>query len=761
MTTAGSKHERPTIGILAGWSARESVVPDHYLSTILQGIQSAAHIRGCHLMLAWGVGRVTADATVFPAWPEVSADTDFVPVGPWNTDGLIVFSPLRSEARSVYLRGLIAGGFPVLFIATGEEGPAVAVDNERGIRQAVAHLVDHGHRRIAFIAGQPSDKGDSAARLQAFEAAMREHKLRVEPRLVKHGWHTLPGGYRVMQDLLASGTKFAAVLASNDNCAIGAMQAAREAGLRIPRDLAIVGFDDQPDAAAQTPPLTTVHAPLAAMGEQALVMILDHLIKHTPLESVRVPPRLVRRRSCGCMPEAVATAMDTTRLPPPVAEVPARMGAVGIRKEAQRLVTGMLALLPSELRFPVEAQYRLICRTLVGAFYRSLKADDPALFQPALAEFLDVLERTGSMAPWQEMISLLRREMKGLPLPWERVATVQLAENLLHQARAAVSEVAEREDRRHEYQRVIAGKALSELTARLSATLDEHLAVRLLEDHLTEVGIQHARVLLFECDKSDPVAWSVLLNTGRKTESTKRFPSRGFPPRGLYPPKDLLDIALFPLVFQEEALGYVAFDTGNLESCSIIATQLAATIKASRLHRQVTDLSLTDSLTGLHNRRYFDLFLRSEIARHQRFARGLALVFMDVDRFKEYNDTFGHPAGDEALRVIGSCLDRNRRSSDMAARLGGDEFVLILPETDATGARKVAQRVRAALAGRTELQQPITLSFGITVPDVMPIDAQTLVRQADKALYRAKHSGRDRIAIFGGRGTGRSSLDRG
>src|SRR4029077_19747222 len=201
------------------------------------------------LLLAWGLGRVTSLTGLHPAWPVPSADADFVPVGPWNTDGLIVFAPLRHEGHALYLRELAASGFPVLFIATGEGDPMISADNAGGIRQAMDHLVWHGHQRIGFIAGDPSDPGDSAAPLPAYHAAVQAHGLSTDPRLVVDGWHNFSGGYDAARTMARSGVKFSALVASDDSSAIGGMQALRDAGLAIPRDVAVIGFDDQSDAA--------------------------------------------------------------------------------------------------------------------------------------------------------------------------------------------------------------------------------------------------------------------------------------------------------------------------------------------------------------------------------------------------------------------------------------------------------------------------------------------------------------------------------
>src|SRR5688500_16743877 len=139
------KRDRPIIGVLAGWAITTGKISDRYLVSIFRGIQSAARLKGCHLLLAWGLGRVSGSGGIFPAWPVLSSSSDFVPVGPWNMDGLIVIGSLHSEIRSAYIQQLRDQGYPALFISTGEKEPMVSVDNEGGIRQAVEHLVSHGH----------------------------------------------------------------------------------------------------------------------------------------------------------------------------------------------------------------------------------------------------------------------------------------------------------------------------------------------------------------------------------------------------------------------------------------------------------------------------------------------------------------------------------------------------------------------------------------------------------------------------------------
>ena len=750
---ATMRRERPTVGILLGWSILAGKLSDRYLASVLRSIQATARLKECHLLLACGLGRVMDPDGIHPAWPEPSPETDFVPVGPWNTDGLIVFAPLRSEARSLYLKGLRDQGCPVLFIATGEGDPMISADNASGIRQAVAHLLDHGHHRIAFVAGDPGDKGDSESRLGAYRQAVSEFGLSTDARLVAAGWHSFSGGYDAARTIIESAVKFTALLASDDSSAIGAMQAIRDAGLKIPADVAVIGFDDQPDTVAQVPPLASVHAPLAEMGEYALTLMLDHLAGRRALESVQIPTRLTPRQSCGCTPPVVSTAGESAAGWRASAAKPGAR-APGARRAKRDMVNTMAATLHSGERSPSDGVAQRLCSELLQAFEKSMKDASPAQFQAALMALLQQLESTDNeINPWQAVLSVLRREMLRLPAEWGRAATRRLAENMLHQARAAISESAQRQDYRHEYQREIAAHALSDLTAQLSATLDERQAVKVLEAHLAELGIQHVRVALFESEAADPFAWSILLHA-HIDAANQRFRSREFPPPDLYPPDEQLNLAVVPLVSQDESLGYVAFDAGNLEHCAMIARQLAATFKATRLHAQVLELSLTDALTGIYNRRYFDLFLNNEVDRSRRFGRGLAIILLDIDQLKEYNDTYGHPAGDKALKFVALRLDQERRRADVVARIGGDEFALILPETEVEGARKVARRIHTSMIASLELMRPLTLSMGISILAGASPEAAVLIQQADMALYEAKRSGRDRICVF--EGTGKS-----
>ncbi|RDV83409.1 GGDEF domain-containing protein [Ammonifex thiophilus] len=175
----------------------------------------------------------------------------------------------------------------------------------------------------------------------------------------------------------------------------------------------------------------------------------------------------------------------------------------------------------------------------------------------------------------------------------------------------------------------------------------------------------------------------------------------------------------------------------------------AAALVNSYLYREVKELAERDELTGLYNRRKFwEIFLK-ELERAKRYQRKLAVLLLDVDNFKDYNDAFGHLAGDECLRRLGEVIKKEIRASDTAARYGGEEFVILLVETGGEGAVAVAERLRRRVEGIGKKEPFPTISLGVAV---FPEDAQSaevLLTCADNALYTAKRSGKNRTVWRG------------
>jgi diguanylate cyclase (GGDEF)-like protein len=152
-----------------------------------------------------------------------------------------------------------------------------------------------------------------------------------------------------------------------------------------------------------------------------------------------------------------------------------------------------------------------------------------------------------------------------------------------------------------------------------------------------------------------------------------------------------------------------------------------------------------DGLTSLKNRRAFEERLREEWERAYRYDEPLSLMLLDVDHFKSYNDGFGHLAGDAALKLVAQILRRQARTSDFAARYGGEEFAILLPHTTAAAATVAANRIRAAFLATRWPDRPITASIGVVTRTPAIETPEDFVHEADRALYWAKHLGRNRV----------------
>jgi len=194
-------------------------------------------------------------------------------------------------------------------------------------------------------------------------------------------------------------------------------------------------------------------------------------------------------------------------------------------------------------------------------------------------------------------------------------------------------------------------------------------------------------------------------------------------------------------------------DATEVDRFVVIGNQSALALQNALLHEELERLSVTDGLTEMYNHGYLMQRLEEEIGRAERFRHRLGVIMLDIDGFKEFNDTYGHPRGDRVLQAVSAIIRENLRDIDVAARYGGEEFVVVLPETDAEGARAVGERIRAGVAACAfvggEGLPPVhkTVSVGVAV---YPDDAVTqarLIETVDRAMYEAKRAGKNRVVL--------------
>ncbi len=265
-------------------------ISGHFFFPMILGVEGGAHENGYTLLIH---SALTLESNSLGQMP--------LSLGEHNTDGLIVFAHSLNERE---LRRLNDLGLPLVLLhqspPDGVNAPNITFENKDGARKLVEHLIiEHGYRKIVFLAG-PEDHEDSYWREMGYEEALQANDIPLDSALRLDGHFNAQKAKEAVSDFIQTVTDIDAIFAADDESASGAMMALREAGLQIPKDIAVVGFDDTLLALHLTPPLTTVHAPIEQAGRQAAQQLIK-LIDGEPSEAVTLlPTELVIRQSCGC-----------------------------------------------------------------------------------------------------------------------------------------------------------------------------------------------------------------------------------------------------------------------------------------------------------------------------------------------------------------------------------------------------------------------------------------------------------------------------
>ncbi|WP_341676384.1 GGDEF domain-containing protein [Niveibacterium sp. SC-1] len=738
-----------------------------YQAGILSGLRAAAQEQDVQLLC-------------FPG-NELATDNSF-----WRGEANIAFE----LARRVALDGILSvtasfawtvppeqierffarlGDIPVVSIgkASGDI-PVIKPDNARGMGELVDHfLLHHGCRRIAFIAG-PEHNEDAIERLATFRACHANAGVPLDESLILPGTFFQIAGRAAIARLLASGRLPEAIIAANDQMAFAAIAALTEHGLQVPEDIAVGGFDDLAATLNDGPPLSSVRQETAGQAELALRMLVERLRngEAAPAQT-RVATRAILRRSCGCSALSAHADLGALWEAPAQAEHELELLRAALRDE----LSGAAGVLIEALS---AAASRARATRGGGALWRHGSAGNPRR---------DLLEAASSVGrsphavplPFQDLHNMLRvlhRECAQLPPP--AVAGTLGADALLFEAQAWLSDHERMGNANEVLERAFPAWMLSSILLTRLPSRDFNLSGMLafLREGLLSLQVRNAYLVLFPrlgsmhswdaCDLPEEGQLVLAIRDGdaMSTADFERFPTAELLPMPVFHQDGAALYGILPIFQQHEHYGYLIVDVSRRYSVHLeqlresISNLVTSTMVVGELDRarellrrdldrahtsneQLIALAEHDELTRLLNRRGF--FARAVRGDN---SDGAVLISADMDGLKMINDTWGHAAGDAALRALAAALRASFRAEDLIARFGGDEFaVLSRGNTSPQALAAVRERLAARIATfNREGGQPWTLSASLGIVSVPP-EARGLdgyMEIADQQLYDEK-----------------------
>jgi DNA-binding LacI/PurR family transcriptional regulator/signal transduction histidine kinase len=455
---------------------------------------------------------------------------------------------------------------PMSSIAAELEGmTAILVEGMHSLRDGILHLAeDHQHRRIAFIGG-PEGNFEARARLREYREALTAHGLEPLDSSVVTGDYQYESGVEAVRVLFDErGLAFDAIVAANDQMALGAIDALRVRDVRVPQDIAIIGFDDIPEARNFAPPLTTIRQPLRQQGRLAVEVLLQRLRGERVDDVLMLPTELVIRRSCGCDSEPHSVPSTGNR--PIVRAVPRTALTV------DEALLDRRALILQAMRQPVSGLEDRIpqgwAERLLDALISELLGG-PAGFEAQVNRLLqDVMHAGVTSNPWRQAMSALRNEL--LPC----IATDQemrsRAEDLFHEARGLVGEAIEHTQAHSRLMIERRTRALSQAAELLSASFDIKSLGDALRECLPKLGVPSAYLVVNEGTLSPAAHVAFAYDPGRDQTVLDRLRDATIEetsiPDGLLPFDRTYAMVVEPIFFKDDSLGYAVFEMGPTEA---------------------------------------------------------------------------------------------------------------------------------------------------------------------------------------------------
>ncbi len=684
---------------------------------------------------------------------EAGEPGDFSARAAWSqADGVV---SITAAVGAAYLQRLREAGKPVVLLSSPPmadfRAPVAQPDNYAGTIAAVEHLIAHGHTRIGFVGNLAQQ--DIRDRFAAYRIALEAHGLVVEPALMFAAPENAEtGGAVAARSVLDSPHRPTALMVATDRNAIGLMRTLASAGLVIPRDLAIVAFDNIAAGTFSSPTLSSIDQRFDDVGALAGRLLLAK-IRGDEVPDIAVASAsaaLMVRESCGCDTDAqhsrnssdgAALGASTQhvrdglqdvlqdvlqrelRTGDEVVDSRSHEAVAAIARDAVRVVEQGDSVTAAQVQALMTSLQRLTSRT-----------DTLRRFTDAIADY--ARRASASAAPTTEgthpvsarIAAALWKVQAGAFLQQSEITDTAIAEQYV--VDAGLLDVGGSDPRDLRW---FAGTHVKAGTLALweGAPSGGRLKIVGTYDPAT---IQPELVGTILASEDFPPGALISIAAPERREACVVLPVRT-PGR---------DWGLLALVAESDR-------TTARETYQHWAALLCASLESQRLQEALRESALFDALTGLPNRLLSVQQLEQALALWQRSRTPFAVLFLDLDEFKSINDSLGHQMGDRVLKAVGADIMHELRSVDKAARFGGDEFVILLSDTDPGGALVAAHRVQAMLARAHNLdghEIAMRASIGIATSALEYTSAEDVLRDADTAMYGAKSAEPGTAAFF-------------
>jgi DNA-binding LacI/PurR family transcriptional regulator/signal transduction histidine kinase len=572
-----TKRKRITIGLLTDW------IEQRYQASVYAGIVDVIKEKEINL-LSFVIGSLR-EPYEYIAQRNVIADL----AGPENVDGLI----LMSGALSNYISQEEINAFiecyrplPLTSIALPMAGiPSILVDNKKGMRDAIIHLIKvHGYYKIAFIRG-PVGHQEAEERYQTYTETLAEYNIPINDNLIVVGDFYWDSGARAIQELiykrrLKPKVDFEAVVASNDFMAISAMETLEQQNIRIPNEVAVVGFDNIEETTFVIPPLTTVRQPFYEQGKQAAETLLAIMAGEKPQAEVILPTQLVVRNSCGCFSQLVQQ-VNAGEINP--TDKDCKEVSAAHRKE---IISNMKqALGISQARLPSGWADQLL-----DTFIEDVNEQTENTFIVLLDDLLQQYAlKDMNINAWHEVISVLHSHTK--PCLLRDIKVLSRAERLWQQGRILIGEMLSKIKNHQIFMTVKQYDVLSQVSASLMTTFDILAMMDVIAHELPRLNIKACYIALYEKEKKVPSDYSRLVLAYNENGRVKlknnelRFSSREIIPEKLLIKNLCYTLAVMPLFYREDHLGFILFEVKREvpKVYEILRHQISSALKGASL----------------------------------------------------------------------------------------------------------------------------------------------------------------------------------